>query len=683
MKTSSKRAQYLAITGIVLSVVGFITCFIFGAVAEILAVRFLAWQILGGALIWTYLAVLFRNKDLAEQEKLDEASMAKSAETTVFQDQQQRQLMFNVARKRLEAYGKWGTLVFSVVIAVYSIVVGVWLFRGASEAAYMTITYPLAAACAMVVIAFFSFLIARYATGMAVEAEWKPLKAGGSYLLAGSLLAFIISIGLAMRFFHITLVVNVMAWVVPIVMIVYGIETVLSTVLDVYRPRFEGQYHRLGFESRLFGMINEPGNILQTAASTIDYQFGFKVSQSWFYKLLENAIMPLLLFLIFCAYISSSIVVVGPGQQAVVERFGSTNGGQRILDAGLHIKMPWPIDIAQIHDTHRIQQISIGMEPEDFQMFDDDGNLIRKPLLWGEKHHETEYRLIVATETTQRELEGGGVPVSIIVAAIPVQFKVNNIHDFLYNHTDPKSTLRDISFREIGRYMASAKLETDVFYDDADTNRSVLGAGREAASRELKERIQRRADELALGVEIVLVGVEGIHPPLEVAADYERVVAAIQQRQKLILEALAERNKLLTEVGGSITRVSELYELVQQYQLEKDSLTEQQQQQMLARIDEGFENADGMIAKKLLEARRYAYERKEIARSVGERFANQMLAHAAAPDIYLQNQRLITLERMLADIRKYVVVSDEKDHEVIIIDLQESLAPSLYDIEMP
>lgn len=682
MKTSSKRAQYLAIAGVVLSVAGFVTCFIFGAVAEILAVRFLAWQMLGGSLIWIYLAVLFRNKDLAEQEKLDEASMAKTAENTIFQNEQQQRVLFNVARKRLELFGKWGTLVFSVLIAVYSIAIGFWLVKGSSNAADMTITSPLASACAMIVVAFFSFLIARYATGMAVEDEWKPLKAGGSYLLASTILAFVISIGLAMRFFHFTAVINIMAWVVPIVMIVYGIETVLSTIFDIYRPRIEGQYHRLGFESRLFGIINEPGNILHTAASTIDYQFGFKVSQTWFYKLLEKAIMPLLLFLAFCAYISSSVVVVGPGQQAVIERFGNTNSGSRIVDAGFHLKYPWPIDVAYIHDTQRVQQLNIGMTPEDFVEYDEQGNIVKKPLLWGEKHHEFEYRLIVATETDSSVSDKGAVPVSIIVAAVPVQFKVKDIYQFFYNHTDPKTTLRDISHREIGRYMASARLETDVFGGSSSDNQSLLAAGRKAASDELQKRIQKNADLLGLGVEIIKVGVEGIHPPLEVAPDYERVIASIQQRQKVVLDALSERNKILTELAGSIDQVDSLYQLSREYQEKKNS-SEEKINALTAKIDKAFEDANGQIFQKLSEAKRYSYERKEIARSTGERFANQILAYKAAPEIYKQNQRLAMLEQILADVRKYVIVTDDNDDEVVIVDLQEKLAPSLYDIEVP
>jgi modulator of FtsH protease HflK len=683
MKTSSKRAQHLAIFGAVLSVAGFLVCFIIGAVVGIVPAKMLAWQILGGSFIWVYLAVFYRNRDLADQEKLDAASLRKSEDTTIFQSSEQREALFSVAQKRYESFSKWGPLIFSVLIAVYSIFIGFWLLRDSSNVTEVKVTSPLLGATSMVVMAFFSFLIARYATGMSVEQDWRPLKAGGSYLLGSSLLAFLIAIGLALQFFQFTVLFNVMAWVVPIIMIVYGIETVLNTVFDIYRPRIEGQYHRIGFDSRILGIINEPGSVLHTAATTIDYQFGFKVSQTWLYQLLEKAILPLLLLLLIFVYLSSSIIEVGPGQMAVIERFGSTNSGGRIVGPGLHIKWPWPVDIANIHDTERVQQINIGFAADETEILDEDGTPIKRPLLWGQKHYETEYKLLVATENEQN-IDDGAVPVSLIIAVVPIQYKVNDVYSYLYRHTEPKETLRDLSYREVARFMASAELETGVFADNEDQgNQSVLGAGREAASRELLKRIQQSADEIDLGVEIVMVGLEGIHPPLEVAADYERVIGAIQQRQRAILDALSFQNKTLTELGGSIPQVDLLYELAVEYEDIKDDITDTENLEKLAKIDKAFEEASGEIFKKLSEAKRYSYERVQIAKATGERFASQVKAYEAAPEIYKQNQRLNTLEEVLSGIRKYVIVSDENDSEVMIIDLQESLSPSLYDIEIP
>ena len=681
MKQSSKRAMNVAIGGIVLSIVGFIACLITGIITNIAPVQYVAWQTLGSLIIWVYLVVYFNNYGLAEQEKRDEAIL-KSQQSTIFQDSKQREVLFSVARKRLITFERWGSVVFSLLVAGYTIGIGIWLIYKLRGGLDLAVKNPLAGASAMVVVWFASFLLARYASGMASEDVWKPLKAAGSYLLSTSILAILVSIALAAKFFNNTTPMLIVAWAVPIVMLIFGCETILNTILDIYRPRIKGSYHSPGLDSRLFGALSQPGGILHTAASTIDYQFGFKVSQTWFYKLLEKAVLPLLALLFLCMYLMSCFVVVGPGQMATIEHLGSTDNGSRVIGPGMHFKLPTPFDRAFIHDTERLQQINIGImdTPETDKETDE---LIKKPLLWGKKHQEVEYRLLVATEASETINSKEAPPVSLIIAAVPVQFRVSNIYDFLYNHKDPKAILEDLSHREIARYMASAKLETDIFGGESSDNESVLGAGRRKASQILTQRIQAKADELGLGVKIVTVGLQGIHPPLDVAADYERVIGAIQQRQQTILSSLAERNKVITELGGSLEQVDKLYEMLISYESSKDSMDEAEQQQKLKELDSAFAASKGEIAKRFSDAEKYAFEKEVLAKASGERFSSQVMAYKAAPELYLQNQRLLTLENSLAKVRKYVVVSDDADSEVMVIDLQEKLNPDLYDLEIP
>ena len=306
MKISSKRAEYVALAGLCITFLFFAACWLVGAFNQIAAVKFLAWQILGGAFIWLYLVILFHNKGLAEQEKLEMQMLAKSADSsTIFQGSEERKSLLSIAQNRLGFYQKYFTPIFSVFIGIYGILLGVYLFKTAGVALEERIKYPLPTACILAVIAFFCFLISRYSTGMSSEKSWKPLKAGGSYLLASALLTFGLSIALGFAFFHVSKLLIAMTWVVPSVMVVIGAEISLNTVFDIYRPRVRGQYHRPPFDSRILAIFNEPGGILHTAAHTLDYQFGFKVSQTWFYKLLEKAIFPLMIFAILALYLLS------------------------------------------------------------------------------------------------------------------------------------------------------------------------------------------------------------------------------------------------------------------------------------------------------------------------------------------------------------------------------------------
>jgi len=682
MAVSSKRPEYVALGSLILSVIFFGIAFFVGRWSGFFAVSVVGWLLLSAALIWLVLVIHFHQRALAEQEKLDMTQLAKGKDaSTIFQAEDERATLFAVAQRRLQILEKWFIPIFSVLIAAYQIGIGLYLLAAIPTATDIEPKQPLPVAIFMTAIAFVSFLMSRYATGMSAQPQWKPLRAGGSFLLAIAVFCFALAIGLALAQFQIFVVVNVIAWVISILLVVLGAETALNMVLDIYRPRLKDQYSRAAFDSRLLGVINEPGGILRTAAGAIDYQFGFEVSQTWFYKLLERAIVPLVLFAAVTLYLLSCIVIVNPSEEAIIERFGNpVNDANdvRLVGPGLAWKWPWPIDIAYKHPTKMLSEINIGFVPE---VDPKTGELMRgKPLLWGEKHHKEEYQLLVASEQTTAELDTGAAPVSIVIAAVPVQYRIKDLYAFIYSHKEPERLLESICYRELTTYAAGATIEVD---DEAALNQSLLGAGRAGAKRILTENIQNAADEVDLGVEIVFLGLQGVHPPVEVAADYQKVIGAVQEKQTAILTAHAERNSKLSNLVGSVKGANELHSLAVQYQRAVEKNDPEKIEELGKALDAAFEQAKGDIFKILRQAQSYAIEKATLAEATGQRFADQLKAYRAAEQIYKHQLRLAVLEEALKDIRKYVVVADGNDTQVFIVDVTEKLTPSIYDMDIP
>jgi len=353
MTASSKRPEQVAWISLVLSLVFFGLTFIFGRWSGFFAISAVAWQLLGAALIWLVLAIQFHQRSLAEQEKLDMRQLAEDKSSpALFEGKGERATLLAAAQRRLDLLEKWFVPTFGAFIAVYNVAIGAYLLKRLGTPPVSGPTQqPLVCAVVLTAVAFVSFLMSRYATGMSAEVRWKPLRAGGSFLLGAAVLCFALGLSLASVHFQFGVPLRVMAYVIPLLLVVLGVETALNTVLDIYRPRLKGQYSRAAFDSRLLGVINEPGGIFRSAAGAIDYQFGFKVSETWFYKLLERAIVSLILFSAATLYLASCIVVVEPNEEAVVERFGNplTGDGQvRDMGPGIHFKLPWPIDIAYV-----------------------------------------------------------------------------------------------------------------------------------------------------------------------------------------------------------------------------------------------------------------------------------------------------------------------------------------------
>ncbi|MBC8377779.1 MAG: hypothetical protein H8E62_01260, partial [Planctomycetes bacterium] len=421
MNVSSRKAKTVSLIAFILSLVFFIFTQILGFYIGVVVMVQLSWHFLTATVVWLFLLIQFHQRCLAEQEKLDMSQLSNAdQQDTIFADGGDRMAMLAVAQKRLGFLEKWGTPVIAIVIGLYEILVGLWLFKFAVDpvkSAVWEVTNPLLGMVLMFAISFLCFLFSRYSTGMSTQKEWKPLRAGGAYLLLVSLLSILSAGALSLAYFKHPEGLAVLKYILPWTMVVLGAEILLNCVLDIYRPRVPGEYSRPPYDSQILGLLNEPGGVLHTVAHTIDYQFGFQVSQTWFYKLLEKAIIPLVLFALVLLYLLSSVVVIGPGHAGVIEYYGSP---VRDEGPGIHFKKPWPIEVAYVYPTEEIQQLSIG-----YKEGEEDKN--KKSFFWGEKHYEEEYNLLVAVESQKEQEEKGGVSVRIVEAKIPIPDRISEI----------------------------------------------------------------------------------------------------------------------------------------------------------------------------------------------------------------------------------------------------------------
>jgi len=678
MKVLSKRAQYAALVSLILSIIFFWIVWFLGRWSGFIAVSAASFLILGSALIWAVLVTQFYARSLAEQEKLDMTQLKGDERTSaIFRQQQEQSGLFAVAQRRLGIFEKWFLPAFSLIIAAYQIGISLLLLKTIPGEPPET-QQPLICGVYMVVVAFVSFLLCRYTTGMSRQKEWKALRAGGSFMLAVTLVSLAEAVALVLAHWQFFTAINLTVWIVPAFLLILGIETALNFVLDVYRPRLADQYHRSSFDSRFLGFINEPGEMLHTVAGAIDYQFGFKVSQTWFYKLLAKAILPLAIFAVIIVYSLSCLVVIDPQQQVVIERLGNpfdAEGNIRLTGPGLRLKLPWPFDVARKYPTEKLMQLYIGYEPD----IDEKTGLEKSsPRFWKVSHYKEEYPLLVAAEVVDTQVAGERIPaVGIINAAVPVQYRIKDLYLYLYKHSEPDKLLESICYSELTRFAAGAKI--DLGYD-IDIERSLFGPGKARAMERLTKNIQQAADEQQLGVEIVFVGLQGIHPLPKVAPVYQDTVAAVQKKQTAVLKAIAETNESLSKLTGSVTAANELSSLAAQYKAAEESGDTEELKLVGEKLDRAFARAEGKIFQTLRDAQSYAFEKSTLAKATGERFDSQLKAFRAAPRIYPHQQRLLVLEDALRNIRKFIIVPDFHNSEVIIIDMTEKLTPDLYDI---
>jgi regulator of protease activity HflC (stomatin/prohibitin superfamily) len=529
------------------------------------------------------------------------------------------------AKRSREQFDRFLVPAFSVILLGLQ-ATAIWLFwrwlpdaepPGSSQAAISMALYAL--------FALVLFLLGKYSAGIARLENQPLLRPSAGYLMLGSATCFVSAAVEAAVWFNAPRVDRYTAYVFLGLLALVSIETLVNLIMELYRPRVRGKAIRVLYESRLIGLLSQPTGLISTAAQALDYQFGFKVSETWFYRFLERALSWIILLQLAALFLSTTVIIVEPNETALLERFGRPVPGRETLGPGLHLKWPWPIDQAYRFPSREIHSFTVGVIP-------DEDLAEQRTILWTRPHYKEEFNLLVASEerpSARSEEEAAtekAVPANLLAASIPVHYEVTDLVAWTYDHSNPDALLEALANREVTRYLVSVDFDT------------VMSLGREVAGRTLQERIQAAADDYGLGARIVYIGLENIHPPIgdrqvQVAAAFEEVIGSMQQRETNILAALSYQAGRIPGAQAEATNL----------------LTTAKSEHVL---------------------------KVATAEAGSHRFEQQDAAFQAAPSVYQQRVYLESLAQTIAPVRKYLILSTNTS-DVINLNLEEKIRSDL------
>jgi regulator of protease activity HflC (stomatin/prohibitin superfamily) len=592
------------------------------SIAALIAAGFLGMGVLVAAVSWFQMRM--EERERIEKLEFDEVTRGGASSSTLFNTQEAEAFPARRAREQFERFFVPG---FAILLLIMQAGGAWWLWSGmAKQSAAPTLAQPLVAMAILGMLSLLLFLLGQFSTRLARLENHRLLQPGSTYVLCGSYLLAAVVAALAAAQSGFANADLILARVFAILLGLLALENLLTLLLEIYRPRLKGKVGHLLYESRLVGLISHPEGIFTTLAHTLDYQFGFKVSDTWFYQFLRRS-SPVLL-LVYCAILAGStcLVYVQPGEQALLERFGKPVAGRDLIGPGFHLKLPWPIDSAHRFRTQEIQSFEIGIERDEAKEH------AETAILWTVSHYKQEYNLLVAS----RELGGAAInnltgrkapPVNLLTVSIPVQFQINDLRAWAYNFSDAGELLKEIATREVVRYLVGV-----------DVN-EIMSVARFTAGDELRSRLQARADELKLGVRILFVGLQDVHPPVAVGAAYEKSVGAKQTREANILKARAYGNSTNALANAESTR-------------------------------------------RKLGAAAASTNRIAAALAAEALFTNQMAAFKASPRVYAQRSYLQTLARNSSDTRKFIIAVTNAQ-EVLMLNMEDKIRDDILNVPLP
>ncbi len=595
----------------------------------------------------SWVHMLLANREQLEQMELEEVSRGHDGEALFSEGD------VLPAKRSREQYEKWG-VPFAAVIIFLIQAWGVYyigfnklpdLFDKIEVDKNTLFMHQGAQYAALVVTALVGlilFIRGQFASNYSRIEKQRLLQPASDYVLFGAYLNFAMAAMVAVSFKD-QRVDAYVGSVLTFILAFMALENFLSMIFEILRPRVAGRRARLLYQSRLVGLIAKPENLFTTAGDVLNYQFGFKVSETWGYRFLRERLGVLIGIQIILFWLSTSIVVIKPSEVGKqVDVLGGV-AAVKTLKPGFHLKMPWPFASVERFYPGQVHSFIVGLQPsESFE-------ITGRPKLWanpiGMDYDALRKSGALYFMAGGSKASDGQQSPNILVASIPVHYRIqeDKLEGGWLQYVNPDELLQNIAYREISAFFLGSNLEELLKTQGSRANDKVLKA------------IQGQVDQYQMGVKILFVGLGDIRPPAESPADIKG-----KSSSDLSTTNMAQAVEL---------RFASMVEA----KVETSTAIEFEKAERLRR--------DAGVEQEIVRAKVEADLAEDRAKAKMERLRSESGPYRANPGVYRQWRYLGAFQKAVANARKFVIAVGKGIDVQVDLDLQESLRRDLYEVK--
>jgi membrane protease subunit HflK len=296
---------------------------------------------------------------------------------------------------------------------------------------------------------------------------------------------------------------------------------------------------------------------------------------------LPRLVVPGILAIVGLWSVLSSFTTVPTDSVGVLTRFGRF---VETVQPGLRFKLPLGIDVIDLVPVQRQLKLEFGFST---------------PGASSANQHPDE-------PDAERSLVTGDLNMALIEWI--VQYRIDDPKQFRFHVLQPEWTLRDAGEAVLREVVGDRTID------------EVLTIGRQDIESETLNRLQALVVRYGLGLSVMQVQLQNVHPPKAVQASFSEVNQAQQEKQQAINLANGEYNKVVPRAKGeALRRVSA---------------------------------AEGYAAKRVNEAKGDA-----------QRFNATLAEYVKAPEITRQRLYLETMQEVLPQLSRKIIL-DEKAGQI-------------------
>ncbi len=241
---------------------------------------------------------------------------------------------------------------------------------------------------------------------------------------------------------------------------------------------------------------------------------GISMRSLWSIKYIRRIAPATVLAIVVLLWLSTGIKQIEPYQEAAVYRLGRLQS--EILKPGMHLTLPYPFDKVRTYDTKTLKKVTIGYRSQT-----DADNI------WTAAHGDEEYKLLL-----------GGAE-ELVSINLRIEYRISDLKKYLQNISQPDLVMEAQAYELV----TDKTIRTDLA--------TLLSIDRDAFSETFKKELTQKIKNFDMGIEIVSVVLESIHPPVEIASVYQQIISAGIDAEKIILNAQAQAAVKVAEAQAS------------------------------------------------------------------------------------------------------------------------------------
>jgi membrane protease subunit HflK len=327
-----------------------------------------------------------------------------------------------------------------------------------------------------------------------------------------TLLAYVSLVYAAFIGAHAVLGINILAvlqWTIYAAIIYLVAALALNILVSIFRNNVLKD-----FNYTVIPQTQKTGSMSSGALNSLDsneVKINISLKSLYTFKFTLKILPGIILSLGFVLLLSTTVFIVKPHEEAAVYRLGKLERSS-IVSQGLHFKLPWPIDRVGIYDVHRLKSLAVGSTSHDSMNF-----------LWAQYFDRDDFLLLL----------GNGN--EAVAAKINIVYKISDLYHYVTKSANPEAELTAAALRALMNRTVNTTLDAFLSVDLSLLSASILT---ELSAFCITEN---------LGISVVQVIIENIHPPADVAEVYQRVATAFIDKNTIVTDARADAGKKIID----------------------------------------------------------------------------------------------------------------------------------------